>query len=201
MAARGPGYRKTKRSGRTVLVIDFTYKNAAGKWCRYRRDASVQTATAARAEADRLRRLAAETGSPNESTSSDEEEQPQPVLTFAQFVEGIWSKAWKPNFAPSTQERYQYLLSQGILEHFGELPLDQISGMDMRRYNANLAVRNVQVKPHQSFVSSILKAAVEAGVLEEFPKNWPKHPKQKKSSPESRRTKRWKRSSNERRAG
>jgi len=184
MSARGTGVRVVTRRGKRRLLIDFTYRDSDGKDQRYRHDASVQTMAAARAEADRLRRLAAETGSPYEATEEVSEPQ-EPTLTFSQFVDGIWSKLWMTTYAPSTQDRYNALLSQGVRDHFGSLPLDHVSSMAMRAYNAKLAVRGVQIKPHQSFVSSILKAAVAAGVLDEFPKDWPKLPKQKKSSPDS----------------
>lgn len=190
MAARGTGIRKEQRSGRTVLVIDFTYKDASGKWRRYRRDANVQMATPARAEADRLRRLAAETGSVGEQSTQAATASPQQVtqaatITLTEFVDGVWSRVWKPRYSQATQDRYTDLLGQGVKEHFGGYPLDQITGMHMRAYAAKLAERGVQIKPHQSFVSSLLKAAVEAGELAKFPDNWPRLPKQKKSSPDS----------------
>jgi len=141
-----------------------------------------------------LRKLAADSGSVGEVVAPKDNkgrgaatllEAHAASITFNEFIDGTWSKLWKPGYAETTQERYDDLLKQGVRTHFGQSPLDKITGMQMRAYSAKLAGRGVQIKPHQSFVSSVLKAAVEAGALEKFPDNWPKLPKQRKSSPDS----------------
>lgn len=189
MSARGTGVRIVRRRGKRRLLIDFTYTDSEGRTQRYRHDAQVQAMAAARAEADRLRALAAATGNPSEQQTSGTAPQVsdrRPAsMTFSQFVDGIWSRVWKPKYSPETQIRYDDLLRQGVRDHFGALPLDQITGMHVREYAATLAARDVLPRPHQSFVSSILKAAVEAGALAKLPENMPKLPPHRKCSPDS----------------
>ena len=55
--------RKEVRGGKPRWIVDFQFLGKDSKWHRYRRDASVQTSAAARAEADRLYTLATTTGS------------------------------------------------------------------------------------------------------------------------------------------
>jgi integrase len=187
MSARGTGVRVVRRRGKRRLLIDFTYIDSEGRWQRYRHDAPVQTMTGARAEADRLRRLTADTGSPYQAPSplTVPARVDPPCITFSAFVDGIWANVWKPTYSPATQTRYEDLLRQGIREFFGNKPLNEITGMDVRSYIAQLAVRNVQARPHQSFVSSVLKAAVEAGVLAKLPDTMPRLPPHRKASPDS----------------
>jgi integrase len=166
MGARSSGARKERRRGRLVWIIDFTYRDKAGRTQRYRHDAAVQTATAARAEAARLMFLAATTGSVVDETP--------PCITFDAFVaeDGLWRKLYLPKLRPATRGRYLDLLGQGILEHFGQLRLDQVDAMTVRSYAAKLASRKpkaIQARPHLSLVSAILKAAHECGELRELP--------------------------------
>src|SRR5262245_30793829 len=63
MGARNrSGVRVERRGGRRVLIIDFRYRSKDGRLKRFRRDALLQSMTAARSEADRLRRYALEHG-------------------------------------------------------------------------------------------------------------------------------------------
>jgi hypothetical protein len=62
MGAVGNGYRKETRDGNVRWIIDFRFRDKRGRPERYRRDARVQTAAGARAEAERLMRYAAEHG-------------------------------------------------------------------------------------------------------------------------------------------
>ena len=62
MSVRGGLVRKVVRGGEPRWVIDFRFRDKRGRSERYRRDARVQTAAGARAEAERLMRYAAEHG-------------------------------------------------------------------------------------------------------------------------------------------
>ncbi len=165
MGVRGTGYRTEQRRGHRVLVIDFWYRDQNGGRQRFKRDASVQTATAARAEAARLRALAANTGRP------EGKEDCKPVLTFRAFVEGTWRMEWATRYRPSTRQRYDALLDkQGIMATFGRMKLDEIDAAAVTAYAARLVGRKIQPWPHTSLVSSILRAAVTLGELAEMPK-------------------------------
>ncbi len=63
------GVRKVLRGGKPRWFIDFPYTDKDGVRQRFRRDASVQNYSAALAEAARLMRRAAETGSVEESAN------------------------------------------------------------------------------------------------------------------------------------
>lgn len=165
MGERGTGYRTEQRRGRRVLVIDFWYRDQAGERQRFKRDATLQTATAARAEAARLQALAAATGCPEGRGER------KPALTFRAFVEGTWRKEWATRYRPSTRKRYNEMLDkQGILDTFGRMRLDEVNAAAVTAFAARLRGRNVQSWPHTSLVSSILRAAVTLGELAEMPR-------------------------------
>ncbi len=155
------GFRKEVRGGRPRLVIDFRYRDNEGKSQRFRRDAAVQTATAARAEAARLMALAARTGSPFEA--------PGPP-TFEIFVEEQYRTLFMPRLRPGTRIRYDGIFRQGVAEHFGPLRLDQLGPQEVRRYAAGLLERGVSPRGHVDLVAGVLRAAVECGHLAEMPK-------------------------------
>lgn len=163
--------RKTRIHGQTRLFIDFYYTDQTGARQRFRKVADVQTMTSARAEEDRLRAVASRTGAPFE--------QPKARLTLSEFVAGKW-KTWAARYKPSTRERYLALLDQGILSAFGSTRLDRISATQVNEYAAHLAKDNVQAWPHTSLVSSILRAAVALGELEELPKLPPPYKRKRK---------------------
>jgi hypothetical protein len=88
--------RTTTRRGKRVLVIDFTYTKKDGTQGRYRRDAQVQTATAARTE-EAARRMGATlfgdpeilcrpNGQPLKAAPSAAEPDPPKEPTFSQTV-------------------------------------------------------------------------------------------------------------------
>src|SRR3990172_1996840 len=114
------GVRTELRDGHKILVIDFRYKDDRGREKRYRRDASLQSRTAAIAEAQRLKRLAVENG-----TLEAEPEAP----TFASFVEGDFTRLVLPRMKPSTRKSYKELLDQpehGLVTLLGHKRLDAI---------------------------------------------------------------------------
>jgi len=150
------------------LVIDFWYVDKTGKRQRFRHKAQDQHAAGARLEADRLMRLAAETGNPYAT--------PVRSMTFAQFTDGAWTQLYLPRFRPATRERYVALMGQGIKQHFGDMMLDAIDAIAFVQYTAQLAQRGIQSRAHTSLVSRILRAAVECKVLPRLPE-LPRHSK------------------------
>src|SRR5438067_957366 len=126
MGVRGNGFRKELRGGKPRWIIDFRYLTKNGREVRFRRDASVQTATAARAEADRLRALAATTGAIRVVSEAP---------TFASFAAGDFEKVhMATRCRPATRERYLALFGQGMFDALGAKRLDMITPADIRRY-------------------------------------------------------------------
>lgn len=162
---------RVQRRGKTVLVIDFWYINEKGRKQRYRRNASVQTMTGARAEAARLQDRAARTGSPVLQEN---------IPTFGEFVESRYRPLFMPRLRPGTRQRYEGILRQGVLEHFGRTPIDEIDKAAVLRFAAELQTRErgrtLRGKTHGidprgpcNLVRAVLRAAVEVGVLAEMP--------------------------------
>lgn len=176
MGVRGSTVRKIVRGNKPRWIIDFRYKGKDGRERRYRRDATVQSAAAARAEAQRLRTQAIATGSL---------EAKPPAPRFDAFVAGDFTTVYMvAKCRPATRERYQALFKQGVLKTFGSKPLDEIRAVDLRAYGAELARRGVQSRPHLSLVRTVLRAAVELGALEQLPE-LPRLPKQSKKLPDA----------------
>lgn len=170
MGDRNPsGLRKVKRGNKTRLIIDFPYTNEDGKRVRFRRDASVQTYSAALAEAKRLMQRAAETGCPEEALDV----QPaatKPVVTFADYVSGPFEQQFLPTLRPATSERYRALSRQRLLGFFGPKPIDAIELADIRAFAATVAKDGIMLKGPVALVCTILRTAYELGFRGEPPK-------------------------------
>lgn len=183
MGVRGTGVRIVDRRGKRVLLIDFRYTDLKGVRQRFKRDATSQVMQAARAEADRLQRLAAETGSPEATALSSP--------SLQEFVDKTWRPLWSSRYRPGTLERYEALLGQGILEQLGPKRLDQIDGPVVMAYLATVALRKrkggkvTQTRPHHDFIRTLLRAAVESHQLPELPQDLPSRPKRSKKLPEA----------------
>lgn len=176
MGVRSDSVHRVVRRGVARLVIDFRYTDSEGREQRYRRSATVQTMTAARAEAERLR-LAAQQGTLTERRAA--------AMSFAAFVA---SDGWQTHLVtrcrPATRERYEALLRQGISDAFGRLRLDSIDASHVRKYQAALAARNVQARGPLSLVRTVLRVAVECGELDKLPE-LPPLPKASRKLPDA----------------
>lgn len=161
MGARSDGVCRVKRGLKSRWVIDFRYIDRDRQEQRYRKDAQIQTADGARREAQGLRQRALETGSTEQRKSAP---------TFAEFVETKFRPLHLAvKCRPSTRHRYEDLLRQGILEAFGDLRMDGSFAAPIRAYVAELTARQVQARPHLSFVRTVLRSAYDLGVLERLP--------------------------------
>jgi len=162
MGVRGVGYRKEKRGNKSRWVIDFRYTDKSGRERRFRRDATIQSAAGARAEAEKFRVEALTTGSVGAAKPR--------ALTFEQFVEEKFKPVYLPaRCRPATRERYVALFGQGVMEAFGAKRLDEIGAPEFRAYEAVLMERGIQARHHLSLVRTVLRVAVEFGALERFP--------------------------------
>lgn len=176
MGARSSVVKRVKRRGKTVFVIDFSFIDKTGKKIRYRHDATVQLRAAAEAEAQRLQVRAAAEGTLEEAPAAQ---------SFEQFVSEVFRPVFLPRARKATQVRYEALLKQGILEHFGELSLDAVTGMQLRAYAVTLEKRDARrsIRAHWGLIRTILRAGVEAGALSKFP-DLPKLPPAAKKLPD-----------------
>lgn len=168
------GIRVERRGGKDYLVVDFWFLAKDGRRKRYRRDASVQTKSAARAEAERLRRYAMEHGTV----------EPPPALpTFRRFVEEQYMPLVLPRYAPSTSERYErLLLKEGIVETLGAKRIDDVEARAMMELHAVVYARGTTPRQHHILVRGVLREAVRLGVLARMPE-LPPAPKQSRKLP------------------
>ncbi len=162
MGVRGNGYRKEHRGDAPRWVIDFRFRDKKGRMQRCRRDAAVQTAAGARAEAERLRQYAAEHGTL---------EPPLSAPTFEAFVRGQFEELVMPGFRPATQQRYRLLLQRdGIVEAFARRPLDQMGTLEYRVLEARVRNRGTDPRPHLAVLRTVLREAYELGVIPHVPR-------------------------------
>jgi integrase len=152
--------RKVRRGGRIRWVIDFLWDDRDGRQHRYRRDARVQTREAATLEARELRDRALRHGTLETRAAAP---------TLKEFVNGSFALQIMPRFRKATRVRYTALLGQGLMEHFGALHLDEIRPQHVHAFAAELAKRKVQSKGAVMLLKTILRSAVDLGVLAQAP--------------------------------
>lgn len=152
--------RKVKRRGKIHWVIDFCYVDGRGRQRRYRRDAQVQSAHGAKAEAARLQMMAVTLGSLEPKTQ---------VPTLAAFARGQFAELFMGKYRPSTRKRYEGMLPL-LISQLGSRRLDEVGARDARVLAAELTTREISTKPHVNLLKTILRAAHELGVIEDLPK-------------------------------
>jgi integrase len=160
------GVRKVVRGGKPRWFIDFPYTDKDGVRQRFRRDASVQNYAAALAEAARLMRRAAETGSVTETAPAPTK---AAAMTYLAFVSGPFEQLYMPTYRPATARRYRELHAQRVLAFFGDRPLDAIGPGDFRAFAAALHTDGVHTKGPINLVRTVVRAAWESGVIEVLP--------------------------------
>ena len=157
----GSAVREVVRRGEPRLVIDFRYRDEEGRRRRYRRDATVQSLDAARAEAQRLK---------DQGVNSEVPTPKPPAMLFGEFAEGAFSERYMARRCrPATRERYGALLRRHILKVFGSLRLDEITSAHLRAYEAELVGSGIQPRPHLSLIRTVLRLAVRRGELDRIP--------------------------------
>jgi integrase len=171
MGAVGNGYRKETRDGNVRWIIDFRFRDKRGRPERYRRDARVQTAAGARAEAERLMRYAAEHG-----TLTPEVEAP----TLGEFWERRFSELVLPRFRPATVERYKRLFEADLQGALGSVRLDAIGAPESRALQARVLERGTDPRPQLALLRTVMREAFELEVISRMPRLPPLPPKAKK---------------------
>lgn len=159
------GVRKVTRGGKPRLLIDFRYTTKDGVRRRYRRDATVQNHAASLAEASRLMKLAAETGSPEAVAPPSGPME----TTYAGFVAGIFAERFMPAYRPATARRYRELHAQRVLAFFGGKRLGEIGTGDFRAFAAIIRAGGLQTKGPLNLVRTVLRAARESGLIDTLP--------------------------------
>jgi integrase len=162
MGARNrDGIRTENRGGRDILIIDFRYRDKDGREARCRQDASVQTKTAARAEAMRLKQHAAEHGTVDVTPAA---------ATLDRFVREQFVPLIMPSYSPATRERYGRVLWQhGVMETLGRRRVDEIGAREFRELEAAIRERGSSPRQHLILLRRILTTAHEHGAIAAMP--------------------------------
>jgi integrase len=173
--------RTTKRRGKRILVLDFSYTKPDGSTGRYRRDAEVQTRSGALAEERRRLAAVAAKGSPHalvdETAARVEAEQvpPRPAgPKLGEIVEDFCNVYGASRFKAGTRVTYRHALDKHILPHLGSTPLGAIQAGTVRKLDAALMTGGLN-RAHRRLIQTVLRSvvckyAVEAGHLTEPPR-------------------------------
>jgi integrase len=166
--------RKTTRGAEPHLVIDIWYRDSNGERQRYRRDAQVQTMTAARAEERRLLTSLAEHGTLEAASEPVAEapkvDEPAPA-TFEDAVEYFRNKK-ALTLKPSTRFAYDFVIDASLLPRLKSKPLVELQQRDFAELDADLARRKVKPSTRRNHIvvlRSVLRAAKVGGLLERMP--------------------------------
>lgn len=169
--------RKIQRRGETRLFIDISYKKPDGTRARLRKDAQIQTMSAARAEERRILVTIGQYGEPYEprvDAPAQEE-----FFTFEEAVTIFRTGRAITKLKPSTRATYEAVLTAKLLPRFGRMQLDAITFEVVQQLDADLVVAGLGASSRRNVVivlRSVLGAAHEVGKLKEVPK-LPKLPK------------------------
>lgn len=167
--------RTEKRHGRKTWVIDIRYEYN-GKRARFRRDAQVQTALAARAEDRRRIGMLAATGLPfdrREVTSDPSLAKGSPAKAEAPRFDCVvrdYLEQFAPShLKPSTRAGYTDVINAHLLPELGGLRLDEIDAKVVRAMDAKLAAKGRRPSTRRN-VQAVLRSIVcryadEAGLL------------------------------------
>jgi len=144
--------RKVDRNGQSRLLIDIQYKTRDGKRARFRKDADVQTMTAARAEEKRYLINIAQHGEPYEpppEPSTPNETRDVPTTngaekkTFAVVVDEFRQTYMVTELKVTTRRGYESVLQANLLPRFGDLAIDKVDGKAAADLDLDLAKRKL----------------------------------------------------------
>jgi integrase len=161
--------RKVMRRGTPRLVIDIPYKTADGRRRRFRKDAQVQTLAAAKAEERRLLRKLGETG----DLLPDAEKPDSSHYTFADAVAHFRRTHAATRLKASSRRGYDRVIDAELVPRFGTLRVERVGRQAVNEMDADLAGDGLKPATRanvQVVLRSVLRAAVEGGLLEEMPR-------------------------------
>lgn len=176
--------RKAQRAGKTVLVIDIPFRTPDGRQCRYRRDAQVQTKTAAEAEHKRLIAELVTTGrietrpSPLVKVKERAPEEPAPTSPLVKDVGQDFLDSLKLK-KPSTKHSYTDIFDRVLRPRWGETPVGDIDFTAVSLLDQELTEKKKSPSTRRNahiVLRSFLRFCVDRGHIEERPK-LPKLPK------------------------
>ncbi len=159
--------RKVKRRGSTRWVIDIPYRSPEGRNLRYRRDAQVQTRTAANAEAQRLLVRLATTGTLEDSNKGDDDN----PITVGDAVEH-YKLVDLPKKKPSTQRGYNVTIDAYVMPRLAHRPLSDLNRKLFIEFDTELVEAGLSASSRRNILvvlRRILRTAVDAGWLEHMP--------------------------------
>ena len=164
--------RKVERDGKSRWVLDIPYKTVGGKRERYRRDAQVQTKSAAEAEHRRLLVELAQSGTLAKESGLNQTEEEPARYTLEDAVRHFRATHLKSALKPSTRYSYENRIDAVLLPRFGSLPLDSITGDAVTKLDVELVADELAPSTRakvQTVLRSILRASVRAGMLKAMP--------------------------------
>ena len=165
--------RSRTRRGKRRWFIEIPYRSSTGKSLRFRRDASVQTLSAARTEDARRQKLLALTGVPFEAGSADLAESDVAATTFADAVKMFFDAYAPSRLKPSTIRGYENVIRTHLMPRFATTPIGSIDAVAVRKLDGALVARGMSVSTRCTVLcalrSVVRRFAPEAGLLEEAP--------------------------------
>ena len=178
--------RKVQRKGTTRLLIDIQYKKRDGRRARLRKDAEVQTMTAARAEEKRYLVNIAQHGAPYEpppmpTASNDAHDtlasNDAVKKTFAAVVDEFRQTYMVTELKVTTRRGYESVLQFNLLPRFGELAIDKIDGKAAADLDLDLTKRKLSRSTRnntQIVLRSVLRFAKTRQYIGNAPTNLPR---------------------------
>lgn len=169
--------RTENRRGTRHWIIDIRYTKRDGTRGRYRHDAEVQTAAAARAEDRRRLGMLANTGLPFDPVALTAAPDDATTLvakpTFAEVVKTYLSAFAPSHLKPSTVHGYRKVLDGILVPKIGKLTIDAIDASVVRAIDGEMVRRGAGRSTRrnvQAVLRSVLRRyAVEAGLLDVAP--------------------------------
>lgn len=167
------------RDGTRRLFIDISFTKKDGSEDRYRRDATVQTWTSARAEERRLLVELAETGELRSVAPAPlKEAQPVVEYTFADVLQYM-RRVHLPQLKTSTRVNYEKRVALYIEPTFSKSKLAEMTPDAFAEFAAALNADGLAPSTRRGVLitlRSLLKRAVDSGMLGAMPK-FPKMPR------------------------